>query len=246
MATEILGIDVGASGVKGAIVNIQSGELLSDRLRIPTPEDGKPKSIAKVFAALVQQFNWKGAIGCGFPAIIKKGVAHSASNIDKSWIGQDVASLFSKASGCQTLVVNDADAAGLAELELGAAKNIKGLVILITIGSGIGTAVYINGQLLPNTELGHLFLKNQIAERYTSDAARKREGLTWKAWGKRFDEYLHHLDFLFSPDLYVLGGGGSKKFPKFSAQLTSLTNTIPAHFQNNAGIIGAAIYGRGT
>ncbi|MFK8101578.1 MAG: polyphosphate--glucose phosphotransferase [Saprospiraceae bacterium] len=240
---EILGIDIGASGIKGAVVNTTTGELCSARLRLPTPSDGKPKAIAKVLNELVKQIGWKKTIGCGFPAIIKNGVAHSASNIDKSWIGEDAAALFSRTTGCETFVVNDADAAGMAEIKLGAAKQYNGVVMLITIGSGLGSATFINGKLVPNTELGHLRFKKGIAEAYASDSTRKREDLSWDTWGKRFNEYLLHLDRLFSPDLYVLGGGGSKKFEKFSHQLTTPNKVVPALFQNNAGIIGAAMHG---
>lgn len=239
----VLGIDVGGSGIKGGLVDVKKGEMVSERYRLATPQPAVPEAMAETFAAVVKHFDYKGAVGCGFPAIIKNGVAMSAANIDKSWINTDAASLFSKASKCKVNVVNDADAAGLASSYFGLGKGKKGVVLFLTIGSGIGSALFLDGKLVPNTELGHLFLKGQdnIAERFAADSARKRENLSWLDWGSRFNVYLNHVDRLFSPDLIILGGGASKHFEKYSPSLDIPTPVEPSIMQNMAGIIGAAV-----
>ena len=241
---EILGIDVGASGIKGAIVDITTGELISERFRVATPQPSKTKAVAKAFATVVDHFKWRGSIGVGFPSIIKKGHAHTAANIDGSWIGTDVQTLFSEASNCPVVVCNDADAAGIAEVKFGAGKGRDGLLLLITVGSGLGSALLMNGELIPNTEFGHIFLQGQkkVAEQYAADSARKREELSWDDWGSRFNSYLEQIKTLFSPDLVILGGGASKKFEKFARQIKVDMNITPASLLNNAGIIGAALY----
>ncbi len=242
--TKIFGVDVGASGIKGAIIDVATGELLSERLRYPTPDPSTPKEMAKVFAQLLRESNWNGPIGCGFPSIIKKGVAYTAANIHKSWIGTNVSELFSEATGSEVFVLNDADAAGMAEMRFGKGKGATGTVILITIGSGLGTGVFTNGHLLPNTELGHLYLKGhkEVAEFYASNNAKKREDLSWEAWARRFREYLDHLDLLFSPNLFILGGGTSKRFDLYKDGLRISTPIVPADLLNNAGMVGAAVY----
>ncbi len=239
----LLGIDVGGSGIKGGLVDVKKGEMVSERFRLATPQPAVPKAMAETFAAVVKHFDYKGPIGCGFPAIIKKGVAQSAANIDKSWINTDAASLFSKASKCKVTVVNDADAAGLASSYFGLGKGKKGVVLFLTIGSGIGSALFLDGKLVPNTELGHIFMQghDQIAEKYAADSARKREGLSWLDWGARFNEYLHYVDRIFSPDLILLGGGASKHFEKYKPSLDLETEIKPSIMQNMAGIIGAAV-----
>ena len=237
---KVLGVDIGGSGIKGAIVNVDSGIMLTERHRIDTPQPATPKAVAKVFEDMVKHFEWKGLVGCGFPAIIKNGVANSAANIDKKWLGMNVEKLLEKSSGCKVIVKNDADVAGIAEMSLGAGKEKKGTVMFLTIGTGIGSALFINGKLVPNTEMGHLKFKGNIAEKHVADSIRKKEDLSWTEWGKRFNQYLQHLDFLFSPDLYILGGGASKKFDKFSEHLDVNCPVIPATFRNRAGIIGAA------
>ncbi|MEL6635872.1 MAG: ROK family protein [Bacteroidota bacterium] len=241
---ELLGIDVGGSGIKGAIIDLETGELRSERFRVATPSPAKPALVAVAFKEVVEQFKWKGPIGCGFPAVIREGVALTAANIDPQWIGTNAAQLLGKATGCEVYISNDADLAGLAEMRYGVGRGKNGTVILITIGSGLGSALFINGRMVPNTELGHLFLKNskQIAERYAADSARKREDLSWEEWGTRFNKYLQHLERLFSPSLFILGGGGSKKFDRYREVLTLKTEVIPAQMRNNAGIIGAAIF----
>ncbi len=240
----ILGVDVGGSGIKGAIVNVQSGTLLSERLRLETPQPATPEAVSNTFASLVQQLKWNGPVGVGFPAIVKQGVAYSAANIDKEWIGTNVAQQFSEASGCEVFVLNDADAAGLAEIQFGWGRERSGLIIMITIGTGLGSAVFVNGQLVPNTEFGHVYLPGhkEDAETYTSNAARKRGGLSWAEWGSRFNEYLQYLQDLFSPDCFILGGGASKKFGEYSDQLDLGGPVLPAKLLNNAGLIGGAGY----
>lgn len=240
----ILGIDVGGSGIKGAPVDVSSGKMLAERHRIPTPQPAKPRAVAKTVLKLVHHFNWNGPIGVGFPAALQHGVAKTAANIDKSWIDTNVAELFSDTTKCPVKVVNDADAAGLAEVSFGGGKGRSGLTILLTIGTGIGSALVKDGVLIPNTELGHLKFKGGIAEHYAADSAKKRDGLSWKEWAVRFDEYLNHVYRLFYPDLFILGGGASKKFEKFEELLTVPTKVVPATMLNQAGIVGAALAGR--
>ena len=238
---EILGIDIGGSGIKGAPVDTRRGELLAPRFRIPTPAGAKPKSVAKVVAEVAKHFDWDGPIGCGVPAAVQHGVARTAANIHKSWIGMDVAKLFSKRTGCPVTVINDADAAGLAEMAFGAGDQRNGVVLIVTIGTGLGTSLFTDGVLLPNTELGHIEIDCEDAELTASDAARKRDDLTWKRWGLRFDTYLSRLEKLVWPDLIILGGGASKQFDKFAPYLSVKAEVVPAATLNEAGIIGAAL-----
>lgn len=238
---EIFGIDVGGSGIKGAPVNIESGELLTERHRIPTPKPATPEAVAGIVAELVAHFDWKGKVGCGFPSVVQKGVVKTASNIDKSWIGTNANELFSQKSGCEVKVLNDADVAGMAEMRFGSGANEDGVVVLITVGTGLGTVIFSNGQLVPNTELGHVQLHGKEAELFASDAVRKHKDLSWKQWAKRFDEYLHELEKLVNPDLIIVGGGASKKQHKFGKYLTIQTPIQMAELRNNAGIVGAAI-----
>ena len=240
-----LGIDIGASGIKGAIVDVEKGELVTDRFRLETPQPSRPKEVAKVFTQIVRHFGWSGKIiGCGFPSVIKHGVAHTASNIHPSWIGTNVAELFSNFCGCPVTVRNDAGVAGIAEMEFGVGKNVNGTVIIITIGSGLGSALFADGVLVQNTEFGHVYLKghNKIAEKYASDGTRKQKELSWPVWGKRFNQYLEHIEFILSPELIILGGGTSKRFDRFEQYITIETPVKPAILLNNAGIIGAAVH----
>lgn len=238
----ILGVDVGASGIKGGVVDTQSGTLLNERLRLETPLPATPEAMAETFAELVRLHEWKGPIGCGFPAIVKHGVAHSAANISPEWIGKNIIEIFSLACGCPVEVLNDADAAGLAEMRFGLGKRVGGTVVLITIGSGLGSALFIDGRLVPNTEFGHLFLHGQIAELYASNNARKRENLSWEEWGQRFNEYLVYIERVINPDLILLSGGASKQFDKYEPYLTVEVSVKPAQLLNAAGTIGAAVY----
>lgn len=242
----ILGIDVGGSGIKGALVNIKTGKLLSERFRLETPQPSYPAVVADTVKELVDHFDYKGLIGCGFPSIIKNGTALTAANIHKKWIGTNVEKLLSKKTKCKVFVVNDADAAGVAELSFGAVKNEKGTVVLITIGTGLGSALFVDGNLVPNSEFGHFYLKGHknIAEQYASSAVRKREALSWEVWGNRFNKYLNHLELLLSPDLFVLGGGVCKKLNEFKPYLKVNAKVVAAKLQNNAGIVGAAAYAK--
>lgn len=241
---EILGIDIGGSGMKAAIVDIEKGELVSERYRIPTPKPSKPKAMAAVVKELVTHFDWNGPIGCAFPAVIDRGISKVAGNLDAEWTGTNVKKLFSKTVGNLPLyVANDADVAGLAEMKLGAGKGKNHKVILITIGTGLGSGVFYNGVLIPNIELGRIFhIDGKPIEFYASDAARKREGLKLKEWAVRFDFFLNHIIRISSPNYIIIGGGLSKKFDKFKDYLSVDVPIEVAHFRNNAGIIGAAMY----
>ena len=241
---EILGIDVGASGIKGAPVNTELGEMLAPRFRVATPQPSKPQAVAESIAHIARNFNWQGTIGCGFPSAMRQGVAMTAANIHKSWIGVNAETLFRQATECPTRVINDADAAGLAEISFGAGRNQEGVVLVVTIGTGLGTALFVDGRLVPNMELGHIEIGGQDAEANASDAARKREDMSWKRWGRNFDIYLNTLEKLLWPDLIILGGGTSKDYEKFMPYLKLQAKVIPAQFFNEAGIVGAAMAGR--
>jgi len=238
---QILGIDIGGTGIKGAPVETETGTMLDERYRLLTPKGAKPASVAQVVNELALHFDWQGPIGCGFPAVIRNGVAESAANIDSKWIGTNVAELFSDITHCPVYVVNDADAAGLAEVTFGAGKDIRGVILMITIGTGLGSALFIDGKLVPNTELGHIEIDCDDAETVTSDVVRKQEDLSWKKWAKRLDKYLSTLESLFSPDLFILGGGAVKNQRDFFPLLTVRTRVIPAELGNDAGIVGAAM-----
>ena len=241
----ILGVDIGGSGIKGAVVDTATGELVTERHRIDTPQPATPEAVAAILAQLVIHFTWSGLVGCGFPAAIQQGVARSAANISPSFIGVHIDKLFSEATRRSCYCLNDADAAGMAEMHFGEGAGHSGVVLLITIGTGLGTVFFSDGKLLPNTELGHLYLKNGIkAEHYASGAVRKSEDLGWKPWGDRFNTYLTMMEKLFWPDLIILGGGASKHFDKFKKQLTVEAEVKPAAFLNQAGIVGAALYAK--
>jgi polyphosphate glucokinase len=239
----ILGVDVGASGIKGALVDLANGKLLGERFRVPTPQPATPAAMAIAFAEIVEFFNYRGLVGVGFPAIVKHGEAHSAANIDPSWIGTNIEHVFGHRTGTQVRATNDADAAGVAELHYGAGRGELGVVLLITIGTGLGSALFYRGELVPNTELGHVLWKNgKSAELYCSSGARERLKISRAEWADRFNEYLLHLERLFSPDLFILGGGESKYFDVYKHQLKTQARIVPAKLLNNAGIIGAAAY----
>jgi len=241
---QILGIDVGGSGIKGAPVELTTGNLTAERLRIKTPKGAEPGPVAEVVAEIAKSFGWDGPIGIGFPAPIKTGIAMMAANISQKWVGTNADELFTKATGCPSTTVNDADAAGFAEMEFGAGRGQPGTVILLTLGTGIGTAIFHRGKLLPNTEFGHLDMDGRDAEHRASDAARKREDLSWKKYAKRLNEYLTAMEKLFWPDLFIIGGGISKKSEKYVPLLTVETPIVPAQFLNEAGIVGAALAAR--
>lgn len=244
---EILGIDIGGSGIKGAPVDIETGELTQKRYRLPTPQPATPDTVGDVVAQLVKHFNWHGPVGCAFPARIKNGIALTAANIDKSWIGTSVSSVIEEKTGCPTLVLNDADAAGVAAMVYGEGHGHNELVLFLTFGTGIGSALFINQILVPNTEFGHVILKGQVAEHYASDRARKVYKLSWKKWAERVQEYLDLMEFLLAPDLIILGGGISKekKREKYFELLKTNARLITAELQNQAGIVGAAYSAKG-
>ncbi|MEO1436910.1 MAG: ROK family protein [Bacteroidota bacterium] len=238
-----LGVDVGATGMKANLVDCRNGLLMGDRFRIPTPDPATPIAMAKVFKKLVENFKWEGPVGVGFPAIMNNGVAESASNIDKSWIGTNVEKLFEAECIGSVKVINDADAAGVAEMAFGQGMEEPDVVLLLTIGTGIGSALFIDGKLVPNTELGHLNYEGASYEKYVANSVRKELDLTWTEWGKRFNQYLQHIEFLFSPQLIILGGGSSKasRFNQYKDLLKTKARIVPARFENNAGIIGSAM-----
>ena len=237
-----LGIDIGGTGIKGAPVNVETGELLAERFRIPTPHPALPNAVADVVEQIAKHFDYSGPAGVTFPAIIKKGVVYSATNVDKSWIGTDAAKLFRSHLGGPVTVVNDADAAGIAEMHFGAGRGRDGVVILLTFGTGIGSAIFHEGRLLPNSEFGHIPIRGKDAEKRASEKVREDKGLSWKKWASLVSDYLAYLEKLFSPDLFIIGGGVSNKSEKFLPYLASKTEVIveAAQMRNEAGIIGAA------
>lgn len=240
-ATQAYGIDIGGSGMKGALVDTSTGDLLTERQRVPTPQPATPKAVGKVVGELCAQAGGPRLVGTTFPAIIQHGVARSAANVDHAWIGTDVDKIFTEASGAEVYVLNDADAAGLAEVRFGAARGVNGLVIVLTFGTGIGSGIFVDGRLVPNTELGHLELDGKDAERRAAASARERENLSFEEWAKRVNRYLQHVEALFTPDLFVLGGGVSKRSEKWVPLLDVKTPIRIAQLLNNAGIVGAAI-----
>jgi len=241
---EIFGIDIGGSGIKGAPVDIDKGELITDRYRIPTPKGGKPDDVAEVVAELVEHFDWKGPVGCTFPAIILQGHTWSAANVHESWIGANAQALFEKSTRCPIRLINDADAAGVAEMTFGAGRGEMGVVIMLTLGTGIGSAIFTQGHLVTNTELGHLKIRGKDAEDRAASRIRNEEDLSWKKWGERVNEFLEEMETLFSPELFIIGGGVSKKHEKFFEYLKTRARVVPAQLRNEAGIIGAAQFAK--
>lgn len=242
---DILGVDIGGTGIKGAVVDTSSGELKTQRVRLLTPQPATPDAVSEVLKQLVNEIGFNGPVACGFPARITNGTVRTAANIDKTWIDIPVEELFTtKLQGNYPVsVVNDADAAGLCELKFGAAKDVPGKVIFLTIGTGIGSALFQDGVMFEGTELGHLKFKKDIAEHYCSALVREKEELSWTKWGKRLGKYLNYVNFLFDPDLFILGGGVSAKFERFKDFLPQELKIVPAASLNHAGIIGAALYG---
>lgn len=238
----VLGIDIGGSGIKGNLVDVATGELLADRFKIETPQPSTPEAVAEAVADMVTHFDYRGLVGCTFPAIVRRGVTLSAANVDQAWIGTDADALFEARTGLTFHVFNDADAAAIAEMEFGAGKGRGGVVMVLTFGTGIGSGVFVDGTLVPNTELGHLHLDGHApVESWAAARVRKDEGLTWEEWAERVDDFLHHLDRLFSPDLFILGGGVSRKWENWGHVLTTATECAPAQLGNEAGIVGAAV-----
>ncbi len=243
MENLFLGIDVGASGIKGALVNVQTGEMATPRFRVEMPQPSTPENAAKAIVGIVEHFKYQGKIGVGFPSVVKNGIAMTAANLDKSWIGANIETVIKAATGCEVIALNDADAAGMAEMRYGKGKGKRGTVIFITIGTGLGSAVFTDGHLLKNTEFGHILLKNGlVAEKYAADSIRKSEELPWRKWGKRFNEVLEHIDLYLQPSLILLGGGSSKYFEEFKDRIKISTPVEPSTLLNSAGIIGAAVF----
>jgi polyphosphate glucokinase len=238
---QILGIDIGGTGIKGAPIDIETGALMGERYRLLTPEPSTPKKVAPVVAEVVRHFDWHGPVGCGFPAVVKKGVVYTAANVSTKWIGINAEELLSEATQCPVTMVNDADAAALAEMRFGAGRDQDGIVLLITLGTGIGTAIFVSGHLLPNTELGHIEIEGRDAEEWATEVVRKQQNLSWKKWGRQVDKYLRAMERLIWPDLIIVGGGASKKHEKFFPYFTVRTKVVPAQMLNEAGIVGAAL-----
>jgi polyphosphate glucokinase len=242
----VFGIDVGGSGIKGAPVDTETGELVAERIRVKTPRPATPEAIVATAVEVVRRSGWDGPVGCGFPAVIKDGVVRTAANIDKAAIGFDLQGRLEQELGNPVRMINDGDAAGLAEMRWGAGRGIEGVVLMLTLGTGIGTSLFVEGRLVPNTELGHIEIEGKDAEHRASDSARKRDDLSWREYAERLDEYLHRIEDLLWPDLIVIGGGISKKSEKFLPHLTARTKIVPAQMLNEAGIVGAALAGMPT
>ncbi len=242
---EALGVDVGGTGIKAAPVDLTIGKRVAKRKRIPTPQPSTPDAVYEVIAELVDHFSWDGPIGCALPAVVRAGVVHTAANIDDEWIGHDAAAELTERLGRPVHVLNDADAAGIAENAFGAARDLDGVVILLTLGTGIGSAVFTDGVLVPNTELGHLEFHGASAERYAA-ARVVSDGVTQAEWALRLNEFLQHLERVVPPDVFILGGGISKNFDAYADILETRAAVLPARFRNRAGIIGAALATRGT
>jgi polyphosphate glucokinase len=238
-----VGIDIGGTGIKAALVDVKLGELVGERLRVETPPGGRPDEIAKVVRSLLENLDPKGlakSVGICFPAVVQHGVTLSAANVSKEWINLDADKLFTRVVGREVHLINDADAAGVAEMKFGAGRKETGLAILTTLGTGIGTALFINGELVPNTELGHLEIDGVDYETKAAFSAKEREELSWEQWAERLQRYYAKLEALFTPDLFIVGGGVSKEHELFLPLLKLKTNIVPAVLKNNAGIIGAA------
>jgi len=236
-----LGIDIGGTGMKGAVVDTESGVLMTERFRIKTPSPATPDSMVKVVGKIIEHFNWEGSLGCAMPGPLKNGIMMTANNLDKSWVGVEVEELFAKACGRRVTVVNDADAAGLAEMKFGAGKQQNGIVLLLTLGTGIGSALFVDGTLVPNTEFGQIEIRGKKAERRAAYSVKEEKELSWKKWSKLVSEYVATVEQLIWPDLIIVGGGVSKKSEKFLPRIKTRTTIVPAQLRNEAGIIGAAL-----
>ncbi|GGZ77384.1 polyphosphate glucokinase [Streptomyces subrutilus] len=243
MSMQIMGVDIGGSGIKGAPVDLDRGDLAQERHKVLTPQPATPDGVAGCVAEVVRAFSWTGPVGVTFPGVVTNGITRSAANVDKAWVGVDAAALLSRElGGLPVTVLNDADAAGVAEMTYGAGRGRGGTVILLTLGTGIGSALFTDGRLVPNSELGHLELHGHDAETRASVKAKEDGDLSWEHWARRLQKYLHHVEMLFSPDLFILGGGVSRKPEKFLPLIEGVrAEIVPAKLQNNAGIVGAAM-----
>jgi polyphosphate glucokinase len=235
------GVDIGGSGIKGGLVDLEQGRLVGERLRVDTPQPSLPPTVYTAVAGIVASFGWTGRVGVTFPGVIKNGVAYTAANVDKSWIGTNVDAGLDQLIPGTVETLNDADAAGIAELRYGAGRDCEGVVLMLTFGTGIGSALFVDEVLVPNTEFGHIQVDGEDAERRASAAAREREDLSYPEWAKRVDRYLHVLEASLWPDRIIVGGGVSKKAHKWVPLLTARTPIVPAELQNDAGIVGAAL-----
>jgi polyphosphate glucokinase len=239
---EVLGIDIGGSGIKGAPVDLDTGAFVKERLRIPTPDPSVPDEVAKVVSEITANFAWTGPVGITFPGVVIDGVTHTAANVDSAWIGLPARDLLAKATALPVTLLNDADAAGVAEMTFGAGRGKPGVVLTLTFGTGIGSALFVDGVLVPNTEFGHVKLHHKDAETRASDHAREAEDLGWHKWAERVEDYLQHMEALLSPSLIIIGGGVSKKADKFLPLLHDIRcPVVAAELHNDAGIVGAAM-----
>ncbi|MDT9688432.1 ROK family protein [Streptomyces sp. P9(2023)] len=239
----VFGVDIGGSGIKGAPVDLERGELAEPRHKVLTPQPATPDGVAGCVVEVVENFGWSGPIGVTFPGVVTGSTIRTAANVDKSWIGVDAGKLLSdRLGGLPVTILNDADAAGIAEITFGAGRGRTGTVILLTLGTGIGSALFVDGRLVPNTELGHLELKGHDAEKRASTKAKEDEDLSWEHWARRVTKYLAHVEMLFSPELFIIGGGVSRKADRFLPLIEGISaEIVPAELENNAGIVGAAM-----
>lgn len=238
---KVLGIDIGGSAFKGAPVDLKTGRLLAERHRVEIDSPCSLRDGLAAARAIVKHFNWKGPVGIGFPGIVEQGRIGAVGNLGKAWVGQNGATIFRRATGCPVRLVNDADAAGLAEVRYGRGRNQRGTVILLTFGTGIGSALFRDGRLFPNSELGHIPWRGKAFERYAAASVRKRAKLDWPEWADRVNTYLAVVERLFAPRLLIIGGGVSKKAGKFLPRLKAEARIVPAKLHNDAGIVGAAL-----
>lgn len=239
---QAFGIDIGGTGIKGAPVDLATGKLVTARKKIATPHPATPEAVAEVVKEVAQSFGWTGVVGATFPGVVVNGTIRTAANVDKSWIGTDAAGLFGKAIGTGVAVLNDADAAGIAEMTFGAGVGVQGTVLMLTFGTGVGSALFVDGVLVPNTEFGHIEIRGKDAEKRASERGKTDHGWGWKDWTERVSEYLQHLEALLSPGLIIVGGGISKESEKWVPLLTGVqAKIVPAALHNDAGIVGAAL-----
>ena len=243
-STLVMGIDIGGTGVKTAVVDVTTGQMTTDRLRLATPHPSTPAAVIDTIKELQAQLRWTGPVGCGFPGLVKSGAVQRAPNLDAAWIGFDLVKELTAQLGVSKVTIgNDADAAGLAEFRFGAGKNVDGTVVVVTLGTGIGSAIFHDGVLLPDTEMGHVELQGKPAEKRAATSIREKKHLSWKKWGKRLNAYLAHLEYLLGADLFIIGGGVSKKPEKFFPYLTDVSCKVEAaRLGNAAGIVGAALF----
>jgi polyphosphate glucokinase len=241
----MFGVDIGGSGIKGAPVDLERGELAAERFKVLTPQPSAPEAVAECVGQVVEHFGWTGPVGATFPGVVTGGTTRTAANVDKGWIGLNAEKLLADRIGAPVILINDADAAGIAEMAFGAGRDRTGTVIMLTFGTGIGSGVFVGGRLVPNTELGHLELEGHDAEEKASSKVKEDNDLSWEQWAHRVERYLSHVEMLFSPELFVIGGGVSRKAHKFLPLIKGVeAEIVPAALQNNAGIVGAAMAAR--